>query len=252
MHNIFKILCIFALNSYKFYISFYEKIYYNDNGVDMKKEKLDIIYEDKFIIVVNKPPHLLTIATEKEREKTLFHQVIEYEKKKNKSNKIFIVHRLDQDTSGLVMFAKNEHIKHLLQDNWDNVKRKYIAVVEGKVLKTSETIKSYLKENNHLITYSTNKGGKLAITKYSLLKTSKSYSLLDIEIYTGRKNQIRVHMNDIGHPIIGDKKYGAKTNPLGRLGLHAYLLEFTHPITKEYLKLENNYPESFIKMFSNK
>lgn len=218
----------------------------------MKKEKLDIIYEDKFIIVVNKPSKLLTVATDKEREKTLFHKVMEYEKKKNKHNKVFIVHRLDQDTSGLIIFAKNEHIKHLLQDNWDKVKRKYIAVVEGKVIKKSETIKSYLKENNRFITYSTNYGGKLAITKYSLLKTSKSYSLLDIEIYTGRKNQIRVQLNDIGHPIIGDKKYGAKTNPLGRLGLHAYLLEFTHPVTKEYLKLESKYPEVFTNMFSNR
>lgn len=218
----------------------------------MKKERLDIIYEDKFIIVVNKPPKLLTVATDKEKERTLFHKVIEYEKKKNKNNKIFIVHRLDQDTSGLVIFAKNEKVKYLLQDNWDSVKRKYIAVVEGKVVKNSETIKSYLKENNRFMTYSTNSDGKLAITKYNLLKMSKSYSLLDIEIYTGRKNQIRVHMNDIGHPIVGDRKYGAKTNPLGRLGLHAYLLEFTHPITKKYLKLESNYPELFINMFSNK
>lgn len=217
----------------------------------MKKGKLDIIYEDKFIIVVNKPPHLLTVATDKEREKTLFHQVAEYEKKKNKYNKIFVVHRLDKDTSGLVIFAKNEHIKQLLQNNWDSAKRKYVAVVEGKVTKKQETIQTYLKENKSFITYSTVKGGKLAITKYNLLKTSKSYSLLDIEIYTGRKNQIRVHMNDIGHPIIGDKKYGAQTNPLNRLGLHAYLLDFTHPITKEQIKLEIEYPKMFLNMFSN-
>ena len=217
----------------------------------MKKDKLDIIYEDKFIIVVNKPSYLLTIATAKEKERTLYHKVIEYEKKKNKNNKIFIVHRLDKDTSGLVLFAKDEKTKKILQDSWNNVKRKYIAVVEGKVEKKSATIKSYLKENNNFLTYSTNdKSGKLAITKYDLVNISKSYSLLDIEIFTGRKNQIRVHMNDQGHPIVGDKKYGAKTNPLKRLGLHAYYLEFTHPIIKKTVELEIKYPDQFVSMFS--
>lgn len=219
----------------------------------MKKDKLDIIYEDKFIIVVNKPAHLLTIATSKEKERTLYHKVLEYEKKKNKNNKIFVVHRLDKDTSGLVLFAKDEKTKKVLQDNWDKVKRKYIAVVEGKVEKKSATIKSYLKENNNFVTYSTSdKNGKLAITKYILLNTSKAYSLLDVEIFTGRKNQIRVHMNDQGHSIIGDKKYGAKTNPLKRLGLHAYYLEFTHPTTKKLITLETKYPAHFVNMFSKK
>jgi 23S rRNA pseudouridine1911/1915/1917 synthase len=237
----------------KIIVSFLIKIIYNVSGVKMKKDKLDIIYEDKFIIVVNKPSHLLTIATAKEKERTLYHKVIEYEKKKNKNNKIFIVHRLDKDTSGLVMFAKDENTKMQLQENWDNVKRKYIAVVEGKAEKKSGTIKSYLKENNNFITYSTNdKNGKLAITKYVLLNTSKAYSLMDIEIFTGRKNQIRVHMNDINHPIVGDKKYGAKTNPLKRLGLHAYYLEFTHPVTKKLIILETKYPEQFANMFSKK
>ena len=219
----------------------------------MKKDKLDIIYEDKFIIVVNKPAHLLTIATSKEKERTLYHKVLEYQKKKNKNNKIFVVHRLDKDTSGLIMFAKDEKIKKALQDNWDGVKRKYIAVVEGKVEKKLDTIKSYLKENNNFITYSTNdKNGKFAITKYVLLNTSKSYSLLNIEILTGRKNQIRVHMNDQNHPIVGDKKYGAKTNPLKRLGLHAYYLKFTHPTNKTIIELETNYPKEFVNMFSKK
>lgn len=237
----------------KIIVSFLIKIIYNVSGVKMKKDKLDIIYEDKFIIVVSKPAHLLTIATTKEKERTLYHKVIEYEKKKNKNNKIFIVHRLDKDTSGLVLFAKDEKTKMELQDSWDNVRRKYIAVVEGKVEKKSGTIKSYLKENNNFITYSTNdKNGKLAITKYVLLNTSKAYSLLDIEIFTGRKNQIRVHMNDLNHPIIGDKKYGAKTNPLKRLGLHAYYLEFTHPVTKKSIILETKYPEQFVNMFSKK
>ena len=221
-------------------------------GDRMKKDKIKIIYEDKFIIVVDKPAHLLTIATDNEKEKTMFHKVISYEKSKNKNNKVFIVHRLDRDTSGLLIFAKAERIKNILQKNWDNMvkTRGYVAVVEGKVEKKEDTIKSYLKEGKNLITYSTNsKDGKLAITKYKCINKSKSYSLLDIEILTGRKNQIRVHMKEMNHPIIGDKKYNSKTNPLKRLGLHANKLEFYHPVTGEYMKFESKTPKEFISMF---
>lgn len=214
----------------------------------MKKEKINIIYEDKYIIVVSKPSHLLTISTDKEKEKTMYHQVLTYVKQKHKSNKIFIVHRLDKDTSGLIVFAKDESIKKELQDNWDEVERYYIALVEGKVSKSEDTIKSYLKENKRLITYSTNESdGKLAITHYKLLKQRKNTSLLEIKILTGRKNQIRVHMKDIGHPIVGDKKYNAKTNSLKRLGLHAYKLVLKHPITKEMMTFEDRIPSSFIE-----
>lgn len=222
----------------------------------MRKDRIDIVYEDKFIIVVNKPTHLLTISTDNEKEKTLFHKVIIYEKQKNKNNKVFIVHRLDKDTSGLIVFAKSEKVKKILQDNWDNMAktRGYVAVVEGKVDKKSDTIKNWIKERADFTSYTSDKqnDGKLAITKYELLNTSKSYSLLKIEILTGRKNQIRVHMKDIGHPIIGDKKYGAKTNPLKRLGLHANILELEHPITHQTLKLEAKVPTQFLNMFSKK
>lgn len=221
-------------------------------GDKMKKDKIKIIYEDKFIIVVDKPAHLLTIATDNEKEKTMFHKVISYEKSKNKNNKVFIVHRLDKDTSGLLLFAKSEKVKHILQDNWDNLvkRRGYLAVVEGKVEKEHDTIKSYLKEGKNLLSYSTNsKDGKLAITTYQKRKTSKSYTLLDITIQTGRKNQIRVHMKEMNHPIIGDKKYGAKTNPLKRLGLHANELVITHPITKEEMTFISRPPKEFINMF---
>ena len=217
----------------------------------MKKDKLNIVYEDKFIIVVEKPAKLLTISTANEKEETLFHKVITYEKSKNKNNKVFIVHRLDKDTSGLVMFAKSERIKRILQDSWNNnVKRKYLAIVEGKIAKKSGTVKSYLKETKTLKTYSDKKDGKLGITKYNLLEDNKNYSLLDIEILTGRKNQIRVHMSDIGYPIVGDKKYGAKTNLLQRLGLHAYYLEFNHPITNKSIVLECKVPKSFKTPFN--
>jgi len=222
---------------------------------NMRKDRIDIIYEDKFIIVVNKPSNLLTISTENEKERTLFHKVINYEKQKNKNNKIFIVHRLDRDTSGLIVFAKSEKVKKILQDNWDKMAktRGYVAVVEGKVDKKKDTIKNWINEKANFMSYTSDKpnDGKLAITKYELINTSKSYSLLKIEILTGRKNQIRVHMKDIGHPIIGDKKYGSKTNPLKRLGLHANILELEHPITHQILKLESNVPTQFLKMFSS-
>lgn len=216
----------------------------------MRKDRIKILYEDKSIIVVSKPSHLLTISTDNEKERTMFHKVIEYERKKNKNNKVFIVHRLDRDTSGILVFAKNERIKRQLQDNWQNTKRYYQAVVEGPVNKSEDTIKSYLKENKALITYSTNKNdGKLAITKYKVVKKNKKYSLLDIEILTGRKNQIRVHMNDINHPIIGDKKYHSKTNPIQRLGLHANKLILQHPITKEMMVFEDKTPKEMLNLF---
>lgn len=214
-------------------------------------KKLNIIYEDKYIIVVNKPSHMLTISANYEKEKTLYHEILLYLQKKNKNNRVFIVHRLDKDTSGLIIFAKDQNTKEILQNNWNKVKRIYIAVVEG-ILKGNGTIKSYLKENKALITYSTNDkiNGKLAITKYRTIKTSKSYSLVEIEILTGRKNQIRVHMSDLNHPIMGDKKYNAKTNPLNKMALVATKLELIHPITKKELKLEIPVSKEFTNMFN--
>lgn len=222
----------------------------------MRKERLDIIFEDKNIIVVNKPAHLLTISTEREREKTLFHRVSEYEKKKHKSNKVFIVHRLDKDTSGVLVFAKNIKVKSLLQDNWDNLVkcREYIAIVEGVPKESHATIKSYLKENKNYVTFSSPNptNGKLAITKYKLLTSNERNALLKIHIETGRKNQIRVHLNDIGNPIVGDKKYGAKSDPIKRMCLHAKKLVIIHPVTKELLTLEAQIPVEFYKIFDKK
>ena len=214
-----------------------------------KKEKLDILYEDKYLIAVSKPANLLTIGTAKERDNTLYRKVSEYVKKQHKSNKIFIVHRLDKDTSGIILFAKTESIKRQLQQNWGKTKRLYIALVEGKVTK-SGTIKNWLKETKTLMTYSSNKpnDGHLAITKYEPIISTKEYSLLKIEILTGRKNQIRVHMKDIKHPIVGDKKYGSTKNPIRRMTLHANYLKFTNPITKKEIELVSNYPEIFNKL----
>lgn len=214
-----------------------------------KKDKLKILYEDKTLIVISKPSGLLIIGTNKESNNTLYRKVSEYVKKQHKSNKIFIVHRLDKDTSGIIVFAKTEPIKRILQRNWDKTKRKYIALVEGKI-NQKDTIKNYLAETKTLRTYITNdkKIGKLAITKYQPIKSNKEYTLLDIEILTGRKNQIRVHMESINHPIVGDKKYNSKKNPIRRMCLHATYLEFIHPITNKKVIIEDKYPNIFDKL----
>lgn len=219
----------------------------------MKKDKkLKILYEDKYLLIIDKPPKLLTISSDKETEKTLYHQAYLYLKRKNKNNKIFIVHRLDFDTSGIVIFAKDQNIKNILQNNWDKVIRKYIAIVEGKVLKKEDTIKSYLKETKTKLVYSINDkiNGKLAITSYKNILSNDKYTLLEIFIKTGRKNQIRVHLNDIGYPILGDKKYNKNKNKEKRMYLHAYYIELIHPITKENLKIELDVPNEFLNIIN--
>lgn len=212
----------------------------------MKKKRLDIIYEDKYILVVNKPAGLLTISTEKDNIHTLYHQVREYLNKKNQ--KVFIVHRLDKDTSGLIVFAKTLLVKNKLQNNWNNVKREYITVVNGEVIKKKDTIKSYLKEDKYL-KVKNNKYGKIAITEYEVLYNNNKYTLLKIRILTGRKNQIRVQLKNIGHQIVGDKKYGSiKNKEVNRLCLHANKIEFIHPVTNNIICLENEIPNVFLNL----
>lgn len=202
-------------------------------------KKLKIIYEDKNIIVINKPSNQLTISTNQEKEKTLYHEVLEYLRKKNQ--KVFIVHRLDKETTGLIIFAKNEKSKNILQKNWNNTKRYYIALVEGKVDQKGER-KTYLKETKTHLTYSS-KEGKLAHTLYEPTKFTNNFTLLKIQILTGRKNQIRCHMKEINHPIVGDKKYGSKYK--NKLCLTAYKIIFTHPITNKELSLEIPIPKEY-------
>lgn len=209
-------------------------------------KKLDIIYEDKEILVVNKPAKLLTISDGK-TENTLYSMAREYVKKKHKSNKIFIVHRLDKDTSGIILFAKNEGLKKYLQDNWNTItKRKYIALLSGDVKTSEGVIKNYLAEDKTHRVYVTNKeSGEYAETKYSVLNKMFKCTLVDIEIKTGKKHQIRVGFSNFGHPIVGDKKYGSKINPYRRVMLHASGLEvnikgnknvFSCKIPKEFVK----------------
>ncbi len=214
---------------------------------------LKIIYEDSDIIVINKPAGLLSMASDDEKVFTAYHQLTEYVRKYNPDNRIFIVHRLDRDTSGVMLFAKNEWAKHSLQDDWKDilVDRAYIAVVQGRVKEEEGTIKSWLKETKTRLMYSSsNKGdGQEAVTHYKVLQSNSKYSLMEIRLETGRKNQIRVHMQDMGHSIIGDKKYGSTSNPIGRLGLHAHILAFKHPVSGELMRFETEVPKKFNRLF---
>ena len=219
---------------------------------DMKGIK--VVYEDEYLIAVEKASGILSIATDKEREKTAYNIVKNYVKSRNPLEKLFIVHRLDRETSGVMIFAKTEEMQQLLQTNWQKMvlERTYVAVVEGKVQKNSDTIISYLKENSAFVTFSSDKeieGSKKAVTHYTVLKRSKGFSLVEANIETGRKNQIRVHMQSLGHSVVGDKKYGATTNPLGRLGLHAKSIIFKHPKTGKVLSFQTGIPAKFSGMF---
>lgn len=206
-------------------------------------KKLNILYEDKYLIIVYKRHGLLTISRDNHNDLNLYDEVKEYEKKKNPKNKIFIVHRLDKDTSGLVLFAKNEKIKYALQNNWDKVVRKYYAVVEKEVLE-NKTLINYLQESKTGEVFVTNNKviGKKSITRYEVLSKNNKCSLLDIEIKTGRKNQIRVQLAYILHPIIGDKKYGNTKNK--ELLLQAYYLKFNHPVDNKEIIIKTDIEKS--------
>lgn len=224
----------------------------------VKEKKLGkgikIIFEDQYLLVVEKQAGLLSIATDKEKEFTAYHILNDYVKQENPDNHIFIVHRLDRETSGVMMFAKSEEIQQMLQKSWKNVvtERNYLVVVEGFVEKEQDKITSWLKETKTLTVYSSHKpgDGQKAVTGYKVLRRNKNYSMLEAKLETGRRNQIRVHMQDIGHSVVGDKRYGATSNPIGRLGLHAQVLAFRHPITKEEMRFETKIPTEFMRLFS--
>lgn len=212
---------------------------------------IDIIYEDSDFIAIDKPQGLLSVESDKERE-CAFNYVLEYLQAKNKALRPFILHRIDKETSGVLVFAKNVKIHSMLRLNWnDYVKtREYHAVVEGVLENKEDTITSYLMENSNNLVYSTqNPSGQKAITNYKVIKQSQEFSLLRVNILTGRKNQIRVHMQDLSHPIVGDDKYGHTKNPLKRLGLHASKLEFVHPITNELIEIKAKVPNIFYGLF---
>ena len=215
-----------------------------------KSLPFNILFEDDHIIVVNKPSGLLTIATTKERENTLYHIVREYLVSKNKNARVFIVHRLDKDTSGIVVLAKDEKTKNKLQENWNEYVsiREYVAVVHGKLKKESDRIIQYLKETKtNLVYIARDKDGKEAITNYKVIKDNDKYSLLSINIETGRKNQIRVALSSISNPIVGDKKYGIK-DEFNRLYLHANRLKMYYPEIGKEILFETEIPTEFKKI----
>ncbi len=212
-----------------------------------------IVFEDEHLIVIDKHSGVLSVATKGERDYTAYNFLSKHVKREGPDKKIFVVHRLDRETSGLMVFAKSANVQHLMQDNWKDVvtERAYLAIVEGVIDENEGTVESYLHENGVFVVYSdqNSEGGKKAITNFKVLKRTKEYTLLMVRLDTGRKNQIRVHMQDIGHPIINDKKYGATQNPIDRLGLHAKVLAFTHPITGEKLRFETAMPRKFQRLF---
>ncbi|PCJ57783.1 MAG: RNA pseudouridine synthase [Planctomycetota bacterium] len=217
------------------------------------KKNISILFEDDQLIAVEKPVNLLTMGTGKYNENTLYQQVNTYikEKSHNRQN-AHIIHRLDREVSGILLFAKNKKVQEKVIDEWYGFEKKYYAIVEGVVVKESETLTHWLKENKQYHVYVTSEkdGGKKSITSYNLINKSKEYSLLEVFIQTGRKNQIRVQLSEIGHSIIGDQKFGAESNPINRLGLHAFSLKFNHPVSNLEVAINTEIPVSFAKLFS--
>lgn len=214
--------------------------------------RLKLVYEDDDIIVVNKGYGLLSMGNDKVKEGTAYSIVKDYVKWVDPRQKIFIVHRLDRDTSGLMMLAKSTEAKEKMQHNWNNMvlNRTYVAVAEGNVEEDEGVIRTYLAENSKYEVYVTDNPdeGQLAVTRYKVLRRKNGYTLLELELDTGRKNQIRVHLKHIGHPIAGDRRYGAKSSPIHRLALHARTLRFVHPITRREMDFSTPIPASFLKM----
>lgn len=214
--------------------------------------QVKVIYEDKWFVVIEKASGLLSVANDTAREKNAFHIVRDYVRHDNPDAEIYVCHRLDQYTSGILVFAKDESLMMELRSNWDFYvkERRYVCVTENIPARPEDTIESLLTQNEHLRVHSTNDEtvGRLALTHYKVIQTRGRYALVDVEIFTGKKNQIRVHMSEMGCPIAGDMKYGAETNPVRRLMLHNYRLSFIHPVTGELMRFTLPTPSVFRKL----
>ena len=216
---------------------------------------LTIIHEDKDILVVDKPPDLLTIGTDTEKLRTAYFILTDYIRKGSAKSKkrIFIVHRLDRETSGILIFAKSEEAKFYLRSHWKETKKQYLAVVHGQCDRKSETITTYLTENQAHFVYSTSdtSKGKLSQTAYKVLKQTKDFALLEVELVTGRKHQIRVHLAGLGHPVVGDQRYGKGNMAHKRLALHARSISFRHPFSGKQLTFETKVPVYFNQLIGS-
>ncbi len=215
---------------------------------EFRHPMLKVLYEDAYLIVVEKKEGLLSVATERQKERTAQHILNEYVKRIHRGNRIYVVHRLDRETSGIMMYAKDEKTQHNLRDNWHNLvrDRRYVAIVTGDVEQNEGTVSSWLTDRKLYVSSSpVDDGGKFSVTHYRVIKRANGFSLLELQLETGRKNQIRVHMESLGHPVVGDERYGCDINPLGRLALHAFKLCFHHPVTHEWMEFETPYPTPF-------
>jgi tRNA pseudouridine32 synthase/23S rRNA pseudouridine746 synthase/23S rRNA pseudouridine1911/1915/1917 synthase len=212
-----------------------------------------LLYEDADVIVVDKPCGLLTMGTERDKSRTVHSVLNDYVRKGNPKsrNRIYIVHRLDRDTSGILLFAKSEQAKLFLQSDWDNTSKIYLTAVFGHLDQPRGTISSYLAENSALKVYSTPDParGKLSHTAYTLIKERNGLSLLQIKLLTGRKHQIRVHFAEAGHPVVGDRKYGSGQTSYANLALHAHSIAFSHPVSGKRLQFETPIPNFFSRLF---
>ena len=230
--------------------------------ISKKKDKqtlnsrfVKLVYEDHHIIVIEKAPGILSMANNHSAfcVKTILD---EYLHRSHQKCTAHVVHRLDRDTSGLMVYAKNMKAEQILEDNWHDIvtDRRYIAVLSGKMEQKKGMVESWLKENKQMVTYSSpvEGDGKYALTRFRTIKTNEKHSLVELKLETGRKNQIRVHMADISHPVCGDEKYGNGDNPRDRLCLHAYRLCFYHPMTSELLRFETPIPKAFKEILSSK
>ena len=202
--------------------------------------QVKVLFEDQWLIVIEKASGLLSVANDTSREKNAYHIIQDYVRHDNPEAKLYVCHRLDQYTSGILIFAKDESLMNEMRANWDFYvkERKYMCVTENIPPRTEDTVESLLTQNEHLRVHSTNDEsvGRLAVTHYRVIQTRGRYALLDVEIFTGKKNQIRVHMSEMGCPIAGDMKYGAETNPVRRLKLNNYRLSFIHHVTGELMR----------------
>lgn len=226
------------------------------NNREFKHPMLKLVYEDAYLIVVEKKEGLLSVSTDHQKERTAQHILSEYVKRSHRNNRIFVVHRLDRETSGLMMYAKDEKTQNTLRDNWHDIvtDRRYVSIVSGDMEKDYGTIESWLTDRKLYVSSSPvdDGEGKYAVTHYRTIKRANGYSLMELNLETGRKNQIRVHMSDLGHPVVGDRRYGCETDPLGRMALHAFKLCFYHPVTGQLMEFETTYPSSFKALMQKK